>query len=498
MAGSASGIVTLLLVIFIGPIYYALLALYNRLCRRRAANSMEGKRKLDDSASKPSAESSDGREQVGSAGYLLGLLGYAIGIGNLWRFPYLVGKFGGGAFVFAYLVCLFLVAIPLYLLEMTLGQHTRKSTVPCFTSIRPRWRSLGYAQAFMLFCALAYYNVLLAYASVYIAGSLVTPLPWTAEAMAMELFNGTNLSTITALINTTEGDIAALNGSVVYPLQSPASYYWEVNVLNRYANLEGHGLGPVQWKLAVGLLFVWVLVCISLSFGKKVLEQVTWVTVIGPVILVLVLLIQTTQLEGAGDGVRFYIGKFDARKLADMDLWATACGQILFSLSPGCGTAITMSSYTKPDEDIFRVCMIVSLSNSLFSLTGGFAIFSVLGTASNTDRTLSKIQNPLGHGPLLGTSLMAVGSITVLDRQPSPHDWADGCRSRKQERNGPRFQCGLPGPNAAPRQSALIVGGPLCCSLPASPAVACACAYEPSHHVTPLVSPHALVHAHVP
>ena len=54
-----------------------------------------------------------------------------------------------------------------------------------------------------------------------------------------------------------------------------------------------------------------------------------------------------------------------------------ACGQILFSLSPGMGTAITMSSYTAPKEDTYRVCLIVALSNSAFSLTGGFAIFSI-------------------------------------------------------------------------------------------------------------------------
>ena len=151
MVASGSGIVTLLLIIFSGPLYYGFRGLYIKL---------RGNKEAEPKASKPSAGVIQEREQVSSGGYLLGLLGYAIGIGNLWRFPYLVGKYGGGAFVAAYLVCLFLVAIPLYLLEMTMGQYTRKSTVPCFTCVRPRWRSLGYAQALMLFCALAYYNVL--------------------------------------------------------------------------------------------------------------------------------------------------------------------------------------------------------------------------------------------------------------------------------------------------------------------------------------------------
>ena len=80
-------------------------------------------------------------------------------------------------------------------------------------------------------------------------------------------------------------------------------------------------------------------------------------------------------------------------------MWATACGQILFSLSPGVGTAITLSSYTKPKEDVYRVCLIVSLSNSLFSIVGGLAIFSILGNlASTTGRTVEEVASQSGTG----------------------------------------------------------------------------------------------------
>lgn len=117
----------------------------------------------------------------------------------------------------------------------------------------------------------------------------------------------------------------------------------------------------------------------ALAFGKEMLAKVTYVTVLGPIILLVILLFQALQLDGASDGIAFYIGRFDTALLMDPRLWAAACSQILFSLSPGFGTAISMSSTTAPKTDVFKTCISVVLANSTFSLTGGFAIFSILG-----------------------------------------------------------------------------------------------------------------------
>jgi SNF family Na+-dependent transporter len=302
MAPSASGIFTLLAIIVAGPLYYLGVRLRNRLRGTPAPQPT------------PQPEATDGREQSGSGAYLVSLLGYAIGIGNVWRFPYLVGKYGGGAFVFAYLVCLFLVAIPLYMMELIIGQHTRLTTIPCFTMIRPRWRSLGWAQAVMLCYGLAYYNVLIAYACNYIVGALSTPLPWSEEAQGVHVGRGA------------------------------AERFWTDHVLHAFPEEEGEGggssaLGPVQGNLAGALFAVWTMVFFALAFGKELLAQVTWVTVVGPVVLMFLFIIRTAFLPGAGDGIAFYLGKFDFEHLLNLDLWAIACGQILFSLSPGMGTA---------------------------------------------------------------------------------------------------------------------------------------------------------------
>lgn len=370
---SASAILTLLTLVLAGPLYYALRYAYNRFNLPQPqplVNEFQlTKSPLQENADEANettapcqedefAASEEKKQIVDHASYLLGLLGYAIGIGNVWRFPYLVGQYGGGAFVFAYIVCLFLVAMPLYLVELGLGQYTRMGAIASFTMIRPRWRSLGWAQVSMVAVLLAYYNVLLAYSCIYIIGSCVSPLPWKSKG---------------------------------------SEFYWNNDVLNNFS--EKGPMGDVQWKIAVSLLFVYMLVFFSVGFGKKVLTDITWVTVVGPVCLMIILFCRTVGLPGAEDGIEFYLGKFDWAELYNMQLWATACGQIIFSLSPGLGTAMALSSVTSPQEDVYRVCMLVGTCNSLFSLFGGFAVFSILGNlARETGRSVSDIASESGTG----------------------------------------------------------------------------------------------------
>jgi len=169
MAVSPTGMLMLLFIIGVGPIYYGVKWLIDK---RHGPGLIEEEK---------AAEEEDEADEVDTTSYILGLLGYAIGIGNVWRFPYLVGKYGGGAFVFAYLLCLFTCALPLFMLELGLGQWTHKFFIDTYNTIRPRWRGLGYAQAFMLFMLTSYYNVLIAYALVFAFSSVIDPLPWAAR-----------------------------------------------------------------------------------------------------------------------------------------------------------------------------------------------------------------------------------------------------------------------------------------------------------------------------
>lgn len=333
---SGSGLGTLMFLILIGPFLYFIRYLYTKYITHRQDKSNV-------------VIASDGRENLTSRAYIFALLGYAIGIGNVWRFPYVIARNGGGAAVVAYLICAVFVAWPLFIYELILGQYMRQTFVKTWGSIKPRWISFGWAQFLLLFITQSYYSMIVSYTLPYIAGSCMDPLPWTD--------------------NTTSQD------------------YWQHSILNSYDDLNDKppGPGPIQWKLAVSLLIFWMITFFSVAFGKNLLSKITYVTVIMPVVLMVILVIVTVQQPGARDGIQFYLGKFEASELANLEVWATALGQILFSLSPGFGTAITYSSFVDKKEDVYRGALIVAVCNSAFSLFGGFAVFSIVGFMANQE-----------------------------------------------------------------------------------------------------------------
>jgi SNF family Na+-dependent transporter len=142
----------------------------------------------------------------------------------------------------------------------------------------------------------------------------------------------------------------------------------------------------------------------SVAFGKHVLARITWVTVVLPVVLLTILLARVVMLEGAKDGLEFYMGRFDVEVLKDLNMWAAACSQILYSLGQGSGCVITLSSFTKPKHNVFRSCMITALSNSAFSLVGGVAIFSLVGNIAYSINAAGGVLDP-ATGQMVPTSV---------------------------------------------------------------------------------------------
>ena len=140
------------------------------------------------------------------------LLGYAIGLGNIWRFPYLVGKFGGLSFLIAYLVCLVFVAHPVYMIELAFGQTMRKSTVFAFMEIAPKWAGVGIACMLALVIVESYYTVLLSYCAYYAVHSFASPLPWSRQEL--------------------QADLVSKNLTDVY--NSAAEYYFHVEVCGTF------------------------------------------------------------------------------------------------------------------------------------------------------------------------------------------------------------------------------------------------------------------------
>jgi len=113
--------------------------------------------------------------------YYLSLIGFAVGFGSLWRFPYLVYENGGGAFLIPYTIFFFILAIPLFYLESALGQMYQRSAPACFEKEGKRFRGIGAAQVISSFCMGGFYNILMAYSLIFLWKSFSWNLPWQVE-----------------------------------------------------------------------------------------------------------------------------------------------------------------------------------------------------------------------------------------------------------------------------------------------------------------------------
>uniref|UniRef100_UPI00398E619B sodium- and chloride-dependent neutral and basic amino acid transporter B(0+)-like n=1 Tax=Pristiophorus japonicus TaxID=55135 RepID=UPI00398E619B len=338
--------------------------------------------------------------------YLLSVIGSAVGLGNVWRFPYLAYRNGGGVFLIPYTLMLVLAGMPIFFLESSFGQFASLGPVAVWKAV-PMLQGVGITT--VLFCVIAdiSYNCIIAYSLFYLFASLQSPLPWAncfswwgadetcSRTPKDPLCNLTLDDGYFEIVNTTwlqANNETCRNGSEIYiPHQSPSEQYWNKVALRRTSSMDE--TGEIVWHLALSLLLAWLIVGAALSKGIKSSGKVVYFTATFPYVVLIILLIRGVTLEGAYKGIEFYIGsRSDFSKLADTEVWKDAAVQIFFSSSVGCGTLITLSSYNKFHNNCFADAIIVCVVNCATSVFAGFAIFSVLGHMAHVqDKPVSEV-----------------------------------------------------------------------------------------------------------
>jgi NSS family neurotransmitter:Na+ symporter len=252
-------------------------------------------------------------------GFILAAAGSAIGLGNIWRFPYVTGQHGGAAFLVLYLICVVVVGLPVMVAELTIGRFSRRNPVGAIHVIKPGspWKIVGYMGVLTGICILSYYSVMAGYTLGYIgktiAGNQITFADFTANAwISIPLF--LVFSVLTVLV--------------------------------------------VQGGVRDGI------------------ER--WAKILMPVLLCLlvVLIIRSVTLEGAGAGLSFYL-KPDFSRVTIKTVLA-ALGQAFFSLSLGMGAMITYGSYLSKRDNIVTSGCYVALFDTLIAVMAGLIIFPAL------------------------------------------------------------------------------------------------------------------------
>ena len=267
--------------------------------------------------------------------FIMAAIGSAVGLGNIWRFPYVAFENGGGAFILPYLIALITVGIPFLFLDYSIGHKFRSSSPLNFRMLNRGTEPIGWIHVGIAFVISIYYAVIIGWAICYTFFSLNKSWGDNAE----EFFGGTFLQQ---------------SGDVTFSVQ------------------------PVVGVL-LPLIAVWVATLLILVGGvQNGIARVSKIFL--PILLVLFvgLVIRSLTLPGAAEGLNaFFTPNFSA--LADPKVWIAAYGQIFFSLSVAFGIMITYSAYLKPRTNLTGSGLVVGFANSSFEILAGIGVFAALG-----------------------------------------------------------------------------------------------------------------------
>ncbi|KAK2506495.1 hypothetical protein MC885_008342, partial [Smutsia gigantea] len=337
--------------------------------------------------------------------FLLSVIGFAVDLANVWRFPYLCYKNGGGAFLVPYLLFMVIAGMPLFYMELALGQFHREGAAGVW-KICPILKGVGFTVILISLYVGFFYNVIIAWALHYFFSSFATELPWTR---CNHTWNSASCSD-TPPSNSSQGANDTFR-------TTPAAEYFERGVLHLHESRGIDDLGPPRWQLASCLVLVIVLLYFSLWKGVKTSGKVVWVTATMPYVVLFALLLRGVTLPGAIDGIRAYLS-VDFHRLCEASVWIDAATQICFSLGVGFGVLIAFSSYNKFTNNCYRDAIITTSVNSLTSFSSGFVVFAFLGYMAQ------KHSVPIGDVAKDGPGLIFVIYPEALATLPLSSAWA--------------------------------------------------------------------------
>ncbi|XP_061086171.1 sodium-dependent neutral amino acid transporter B(0)AT1-like [Conger conger] len=286
--------------------------------------------------------------------YMLTCVGFCVGLGNVWRFPYLCQSHGGGAFMIPFLILLVLEGIPLLHLEFAIGQRLRKGSVGVWTAIHPYLGGVGIASMLVSFLVGLYYNTIMAWVMWYLFNSFQDPLPWSHCPINADK---------TGLVEECERS-------------SPVDYFWYRETLNSTAAIEDSG--GLQWWMVLCLVCAWTVLYVCTIRGIETTGKAVYITSTLPYLVLTIFLIRGLTLKGSVDGIKFLFTP-DLAELANPSTWLDAGAQVFYSFSLAFGGLISFSSYNSVHNNCEQDAVIISVINGFTSIYAATVIYSIIG-----------------------------------------------------------------------------------------------------------------------
>uniref|UniRef100_A0A665TH22 Transporter n=1 Tax=Echeneis naucrates TaxID=173247 RepID=A0A665TH22_ECHNA len=337
------------------------------------------------------------------AQYILTCVGFCIGLGNVWRFPYLCQSHGGGAFLIPYLILLVLEGMPLLLMEFAIGQRLRKGSVGVWRSISPYLTGIGIASMLVSFLVGLYYNTLIAWIMWYFFNSFQDPLPWSQCPLNDD---GT-------------GFVPECQQS------STIDYYFYRVTLNSSATItDSEGL---HWPIVICLLAAWTVIAICCIRGISTSGKVLYITAILPYIVLAIFLIRGMTLKGALSGIKFLFTP-KVGELSKPTTWLDAGAQVFYSFGLAWGGLISFSSYNPVHNNCMQDAVILTAITGFTSVYAATVTYSIIGF-----RATEKYDNCISDEVLIftvfaqgveGTGLAFIVFTEAITKMPGSPAWS--------------------------------------------------------------------------
>uniref|UniRef100_A0A914HN92 Transporter n=1 Tax=Globodera rostochiensis TaxID=31243 RepID=A0A914HN92_GLORO len=306
--------------------------------------------------------------------FFLSCLGFIVGGGNTLRFPAMIFEFGGIFFI-PHLFFMVIFGFPLVYMHLAIGQYSGLSASAAFYKMMPIASGLGWALVLLALPVSIYYIFYVAWGFYYLWFALhgifeQDGMIW--EHCRPEWVLHFNCCELTTMVN---GERCGGYGGQAMP--APEAFFY-FQVLNRTMDVQEAGLGQIQEHLLISLIISWIVVFFGVFKGLGSIGWAVSITATLPYFLLVILLLRSISLEGASTGL-VYLFKPELKNLWNLKLWRKAAEQVFYSLGIDAGPLISMASFSRYRNNIYRDAVLMVIIDTLTSVLCGMVIFSFIG-----------------------------------------------------------------------------------------------------------------------